>query len=87
MEEKDALSSFSALSHQDRLRIIRMLVVAGLMEWRLDLSPLRWVMHRRREFLFTSRNWNTPGSCKAAAMANRSFIALTGQCYPILLPS
>ncbi|MEH6387669.1 ArsR/SmtB family transcription factor [Pseudomonas profundi] len=29
MEEKAALSGFSALAHQDRLRIIRMLVVAG----------------------------------------------------------
>lgn len=29
MEEKSALAGFSALAHQDRLRIIRMLVVAG----------------------------------------------------------
>ncbi len=29
MEENDALVGFAALAHEDRLRIIRMLVVAG----------------------------------------------------------
>ena len=29
MDENDALAGFAALSHKDRLRIIRMLVVAG----------------------------------------------------------
>lgn len=29
MDESNVLSGFSALSHQDRLRIVRMLVVAG----------------------------------------------------------